>query len=195
VPPCCGPKAHQPYWYVPSIFTLRFSLAQDFWMSAIGEPARMPPVLVYDNACQVVQLIQSTTDPVKKQQYSLWFGRSAIIVDRFHYSSHKNSSGQGLQRICADYCDPNKLEEMRSTDGRPLFNTSRNESANVWLGGFHSMVRGMTEINYHFFIDLMLLLKNDITAKELAKGGHQPTFGWYAMHADAHGRPQDMDVV
>jgi hypothetical protein len=48
------------------------------------------------------------------------------------------------------------------------------EQTNVWLGGFHAILREMLVERYNFFLDQMILLRNRMTRKKLQKDGHCP---------------------
>jgi hypothetical protein len=138
---------------------------------------------IYDNACSVVRFMQSAQDPATKRWADEVFGNVLFLVDRFHSSKHKDA-------LCSEPVNEADRTRRRSThpghpkmldeDGRPLFNTSRAESDNVWRGGFHSMVRAMATTQFEFFFDVIFSFHNEILVDQLERDGKAPAFEWYA---------------
>jgi hypothetical protein len=56
------------------------------------------------------------------------------------------------------------------------FNSSIAEQTNVWLGGYHSICREMSQDRYEFFLDEMVARKNKITFERLREGGSNPRY-------------------
>ena len=59
-------------------------------------------------------------------------------------------------------------------DGKWVFNTSICEQTNVWLAGFHAILRDMEATRYNFFLDEMLKRWNRYVVKQLKAKGHCP---------------------
>jgi hypothetical protein len=96
-------------------------------------------------------------------------------VDVFHHKTkHKETD-----TWCQTRCNPAGFPEMlwfnpttKKTEW--YFNTSIAEQTNVWLGGFHSMCRELRPLFYDFFLDEMIMIRNQITQKRLVQQGHGP---------------------
>jgi len=75
--------------------------------------------------------------------------------------------------FCQSNCNPAIYTELHGEDGKAwYFNSSIAEQTNVWLGGFHSILREMKVDRYNFFLDQMILLRNVMTHDKLQKDGH-----------------------
>lgn len=116
----------------------------------------MPHVSFYDNNCMMNIHVNSSPIDVKA------FSRTLLPVDPFHFKSHKES-----HLPCRLNNDPNLFPELKTEDGRWVFNGSAAEVINVWLGGFESMVRNMHAVRYHFFLNEMVRLRNIYTVEKL----------------------------
>lgn len=67
------------------------------------------------------------------------------------------------------------FKELLGEDGKGwFFNSSIAEQTNVWLGGFHAIVREMLVDRFNFFLDQIILLRNQMTLDKLQKAGHCP---------------------
>ena len=47
---------------------------------------------------------------------------------------------------------------------------------NIWVGGFHAILREMTGVKYDFFLDQSIMDKNELTREKLAADGHLPDY-------------------
>jgi hypothetical protein len=54
------------------------------------------------------------------------------------------------------------------------FNSSIAEQTNVWLGGYHAICREMTVDKYNFFLDEMIMRRNEDTVQRLLETGNEP---------------------
>jgi hypothetical protein len=86
----------------------------------------------------------------------------------------------GYQLLIAR-CNPAAFQELRYFNEKTkkdewYFNTSIAEQTNVWVGGFHSMCREMRAIFYDFFLDQMVLMRNEMTRKRLVERGRNPRY-------------------
>ncbi|POW07521.1 hypothetical protein PSHT_09902, partial [Puccinia striiformis] len=61
--------------------------------------------------------------------------------------------------FCRQWTDPNLYPQLKK-DGSWIFNSSAAEIANIWYGGFASICRNMTAVQYNFFLDEMVRLHN-----------------------------------
>jgi len=94
-------------------------------------------------------------------------------VDVFHWKTkHKKTSD-----ACAIDCNPTLFEELIGDDGKSwFFNSSIAEQTNVWLGGYHAILREMGQVKFNFFLDEMIFRKNRITKHSLEKHGECPNY-------------------
>ncbi|POW08991.1 hypothetical protein PSTT_07137 [Puccinia striiformis] len=82
------------------------------------------------------------------------FTESIVAVDAFHFKSHKEDDC-----FCRKWTDPNLYPQLKK-DGSWIFNSSAAEMTNIWYGGFASICRNMTAVQYNFFLDEMVRLHN-----------------------------------
>lgn len=98
--------------------------------------------------------------------------RCALPVDVFHHKTkHKETDVE-----CQQHCNPANFPELLSDDGGWVFNTSIAEQTNVWLGGYHSMLREMTVEKYNFFLDELIMRKNEVIKHKLEVDGQLPSY-------------------
>ncbi|KNE94329.1 hypothetical protein PSTG_12354 [Puccinia striiformis f. sp. tritici PST-78] len=109
-------------------------------------PTSMLQVILYDSACKLLAHIYKSTAEERDR-----FTESIVAVDAFHFKSHKEDDC-----FCRKWTDPNLYPQLKK-DGSWIFNSSAAEIANIWYGGFASICRNMTAIQYNFFLDEMLL--------------------------------------
>ncbi|KAF7314043.1 hypothetical protein HMN09_00562900 [Mycena chlorophos] len=120
-----------------------------FTQEAFSVPrAHKPDFLIYDTACDAQR--QVLTHP---EQWS-WFRDVKFPVDVFHFL---NKHGI-YHEFCQEWCNPADFPELLGPDGRWFFNTSIAEQTNVWLGGYHSIVREMLPVKYDFLLDELVRL-------------------------------------
>jgi hypothetical protein len=122
----------------------------------------MPNHIFFDNNCQLAQHVRKNEDPA--------FTEVALTVDVFHFTCKHSKKDV----FCQENCNPKDFRELMTEDGKWYFNSSIAEQTNVWLGGFHSIVREMTPIKYNFFLDQMILLRNQMTITKLKRDQWQP---------------------
>lgn len=125
----------------------------------------MPEIVIYDLGCQAYQhLVKSKNDLYKTVGFP---------VDVFHWTcKHKKTS-----EACSVHCNPTNFKELLGNDGKTwFFNSSIAEQTNVWLGGYHSILREMGVKKYNFFLDEMIMRKNRITKISLEKDGVSPDY-------------------
>lgn len=96
-----------------------------------------------------------------------------LSVDVFHF----NCKHSQKDVFCQMNCNPALFPELLSEDGKGwYFNSSIAEQTNVWLGGFHAIVREMLVDRYNFFLDEMIILRNRMTHAKLTREGHCPMY-------------------
>ncbi|KAF7297871.1 hypothetical protein HMN09_01007900 [Mycena chlorophos] len=104
----------------------------------------MPEIVIYDNNCTLYKHLASIKDPlIDKNGLNVGFP-----VDVFHWEcKHKK---EGIE--CSVHCNPRLFPELLGENGKAwFFNSSVAEQTNVWLGGFHSILREMGAVKYNFF--------------------------------------------
>ncbi|POW09681.1 hypothetical protein PSHT_09040 [Puccinia striiformis] len=109
----------------------------------------MPQVILYDSACKLLAHIYKSTAEERNR-----FIKSIVAVDVFHFKSHKEDDC-----FCRQWTDPNLYPQLKK-DGSWIFNSSAAEISNIWYGGFASICRNMTAVQYNFFLDEMVRLHN-----------------------------------
>ena len=58
--------------------------------------------------------------------------------------------------------------------GKWVFNSSAAEQANIWLGGYHAIVRDMLPCRYDFFLDEIIKCCNEKLVVRLQEMGKVP---------------------
>ncbi|KAJ7033257.1 hypothetical protein C8F04DRAFT_1210932 [Mycena alexandri] len=136
-----------------------------FVQKACSVPGAFKPEhLIYDTNCDAKQQVLAHPD-----MWS-WFTDVAMTVDVFHFLNKHSVT----HTFCQEHCNPAKFPDLMTPDGHWYFNTSITEQTNVWLGGYHSIVREMLPVKYNFFLDEMIRLRNVQTLAKLAADGHNP---------------------
>ncbi|TFK54807.1 hypothetical protein OE88DRAFT_1778248, partial [Heliocybe sulcata] len=118
-----------------------------------------PETIFYDNNCGVYKHLEATGDPINRQ--------IGLPVDVFHWEcKHKKSNIE-----CSYHCNPHAFPELIAEDGRSwVFNSSAAEQTNVWLGGYHAIIREMNVVLYNFFLDEIIMRRNEKMIKKLEQG-------------------------
>ncbi len=125
-------------------------------------PRARPSFLFYDNNCHLLQHIRASG--IKGLEHV------GMPVDVFHASTKHSDS----DTFCAENCNPALFPELYNEQLQWIFNSSAAEQVNVWFGKFLSVVREMTEVHYHFFLDEMISIYNSYREEVLAKRGLSP---------------------
>ena len=125
----------------------------------------MPEIAIYDLWCKVFEHLKASGNDLYKSV--------GFPVDVFHWTcKHKKTSD-----VCAVDCNPTNFKELLREDQKTwFFNSSIAEQTNVWLGGYHSMLREMVVGKYNFFLDEMILWKNRLIKATLEQDGSCPDY-------------------
>ncbi|KAF7372143.1 hypothetical protein MVEN_00073200 [Mycena venus] len=125
----------------------------------------MPDIVIYDNNCTVYKyLVHNNIELYKTVGFP---------VDVFHWTC--KHAKQGVE--CSYHCNPTQFPELLGEDGKAwFFNSSVAEQTNVWLGGYHSILREMGVDKYDFFLDEMIMRKNRLTKAKLQAEGTVPDY-------------------
>ena len=134
---------------------------QNYLKATFPTPQSTPEFFVFDNNCKL--------DAHQKKNKEKHFEDTAMPVDVFHFrTKHKSTDTH-----CQMFCNPAAFPELMK-DGKWVFNTSICEQTNVWLAGFHAILRDMEATRYNFFLDEMLKRRNCYVVKQLKAKGHCP---------------------
>nr|GAT54678.1 predicted protein [Mycena chlorophos] len=137
--------------------------AKDFLKRTFPSPWLLPTHIFYDKACQLLKHLQAQGDH--------FFRYVRLVVDVFHASNHHDEA------FCNANNNPALFPELRTMrEGREqwTFNSSVAEQANVWFGAFQAMSREMSVPRYNFFLDEMILLRNEWLVGQQRQKAKQP---------------------
>ncbi|KAK7033790.1 hypothetical protein R3P38DRAFT_3312437 [Favolaschia claudopus] len=122
-----------------------------------GCPDLRPSFLAYDKACDLLRHIVT-----QDGSDSIWIATTRFIVDAWHYINHRTY--------------------------RPwAFNTETAEQLNSWLNGFESQLRQMTDVNFDFFVHVLMMLYAERVEEHVRRKnrGLMEEF-WAAVNGDLH---------
>ncbi|KDR67274.1 hypothetical protein GALMADRAFT_283614 [Galerina marginata CBS 339.88] len=135
---------------------------QEFIKRTFRINGQAPNHIFFDNNCSLAKHVKD--DPFFAKKIGL-------TVDVFHF----NCKHSERDVFCQSNCNPAAFKELHGENGKAwFFNSSIAEQTNVWLGGFHAIVREMLVDRFNFFLDQMILLRNQMTLEKLKKDGHCP---------------------
>ncbi|KAJ7715578.1 hypothetical protein DFH07DRAFT_1014705 [Mycena maculata] len=150
-------------------------------------PQSRPSFIGYDKACDLLRHIV-TQDP-----NDLWLKTTKFIVDAWHYIGHR-----ATDVLCRTRCNPAPTDGsqpdlvLTETDDNGVahqtraFNTETAEQLNSWLNGFESQLRQMTDVNYDFFVHVLMLLYAETVEKRVAEKGRELSEEfWNAVNGNA----------
>ncbi|KAJ7722911.1 hypothetical protein B0H14DRAFT_3623551, partial [Mycena olivaceomarginata] len=139
----------------------------------LDHPESNPSFVAYDDACSLLRHIV-TQDP-----HSAWLRTTKFVVDAWHYIGHR-----ATDILCRLWCNPAPMngsqpdlilveEDANGTKHQTrAFNTKTAEQLNSWLNGFESQLRQMSDVNYDFFIHVLMMIyakrvKKQVDTKDL----------------------------
>ncbi|KZT50815.1 hypothetical protein CALCODRAFT_444049 [Calocera cornea HHB12733] len=124
----------------------------------------MPQVLFFDNSCSLRRWLQDRPEAAH-------FKNTALVVDVFHYKSKHSQEDV----FCSTHCNPAAYPDLYDVDNkRWTFNSSACEQANAWLRKYQGQLREMSAIRFEFFLDEVIMAKNEATVEDLRRRGHEP---------------------
>ncbi|KAJ7790408.1 hypothetical protein B0H13DRAFT_2394584 [Mycena leptocephala] len=141
------------------------SILNEIWKN---NPQSRPSFMVYDKACDLLRHIV-TQDPT-----DLWLQMTKFIVDAWHYIGHRSTD-----ILCRTRCNPAPTNGtqpdlvLTAEDDNGVvhqtraFNTETAEQLNSWLNGFESQLRQMTDVNYDFFIHVLMMIYGETIEKRI----------------------------
>ncbi|EGG08623.1 uncharacterized protein MELLADRAFT_84719 [Melampsora larici-populina 98AG31] len=118
----------------------------------------LPPIQFLDNSCTFDKSLRKDPEASERLKGTI------RPVDPFHMRTHSEKDAQ-----CRKLNDPKRWSFLKKPDGNWRFNGSAAEITNAWYGGFLSICRGMHEINYRFFLEEMIRVRNDSLLSKLVK--------------------------
>jgi uncharacterized protein YbdZ (MbtH family) len=133
-----------------------------------GCPESRPSFMVYDKACELLRHI------VTQDMQDLWLTSTKFIVDAWHYINHRTTD-----TLCRTRCNPaptdgsqpdlviSEVDDNGVAHQTRAFNTETAEQLNSWLNGFESQLRQMTDINFDFFIHVLMMLYGETVEKRV----------------------------
>ncbi|KAK7026535.1 hypothetical protein R3P38DRAFT_2527960 [Favolaschia claudopus] len=136
---------------------------KEFLKRVFPWPWVLPTHIFYDNACHLLQHLNATDDS--------YFKSVRLAVDVFHARHHHKEDGD---TFCNTNNNPALFPELRITEGKWSLNSSIAEQTNVWFGAFQAMTREMSVPRYNFFLDEMILIRNEWFVGEQERKGKQP---------------------
>jgi hypothetical protein len=117
--------------------------------------------IFFDNNCTLAKMVKD--DP--------FFHDIGLTVDVFHFKSKHSVT----DTFCQTNCNPAAFPELAGEGGEGwYFNSSIAEQTNIWFGGYHPICREMSVDKYNFFLDDMVLRRNEATLIKLEREGHMP---------------------
>jgi len=129
-----------------------------------------PDHIFFDNNCTLASMVRDNKDP--------FFDDIGLTVNVFHFKSKHSET----DLFCQQNCNPAAHPELISDNDKGwYFNSSIAEQTNVWLGGYHAICWEMLIDKYTFFLDEMILRRNQMTQEKLANEGQSPR-NWLYSH-------------
>ncbi|KAJ7603022.1 hypothetical protein DFH06DRAFT_1152278 [Mycena polygramma] len=138
------------------------------------QPQYRPSFIAYDKACDLLRHI------VTQNSNDLWLETTKFVVDAWHYIGHRASD-----LLCRTRCNPAPTDGtqpdlvLTSTDDNSVvhqtraFNTETAEQLNSWLNGFESQLQQMTDVNYDFFVHVLMMIYGETVEKKVVSKGRE----------------------
>ncbi|KAJ7649348.1 hypothetical protein DFH06DRAFT_996274 [Mycena polygramma] len=135
-------------------------------------PEYRPNFVAYDKACELLRHI------VTQDAHDLWLTSTKFIVDAWHYIGHRAND-----ILCRTRCNPaptdgsqpdlvlTEVDEDGNIHQTRAFNTETAEQLNSWLNGFESQLRQMTDINYDFYVHVLMMIYGETVEKCVVQKG------------------------
>ncbi|KAJ6493912.1 hypothetical protein C8R47DRAFT_1267246 [Mycena vitilis] len=131
-------------------------------------PEKRPGFIVYDKACDLLRHIatQNINDS--------WIASTKFIVDAWHYIGHR-----ATDILCRTRCNPapsdgsqpdlviTQVDDNGVAHQARAFNTETAEQLNSWISGYESQLRQMTDVNYDFYIHVLMMMYGEMVEKRV----------------------------
>jgi hypothetical protein len=144
-------------------------------------PDSKPSFIAYDDACDLLRHI------VTQNPNDAWLSTTKFIVDAWHYIGHR-----ATDVLCRSWCNPAPVngsqpdlviaeeDTLGQAHQTRAFNTETAEQLSSWLDGFESQLRQMTDINYDFFVHVLLLVYGEKMEERAERKGKSLTEDFWA---------------
>ncbi|KAJ6518179.1 hypothetical protein C8R47DRAFT_1232236 [Mycena vitilis] len=131
-------------------------------------PDKRPGFVVYDKACELLRHI------VTQNIDDSWIASTKFIVDAWHYIGHR-----ATDILCRTRCNPapsdgsqpdlviTQVDENGVAHQTRAFNTETAEQLNSWISGYESQLRQMTDVNYDFYIHVLMMMYGEMVEKRV----------------------------
>ncbi|KAJ6506633.1 hypothetical protein C8R45DRAFT_1050921 [Mycena sanguinolenta] len=149
------------------------SLINKIWADSVD---LRPGFIVYDKACDLLRHI------VTQNSDDLWIKTTKFIFDAFHYINHRSTDV-----LCRTRCNPapmdgsqpdlvlTEFDDTGVVHQTRAFNTETAEQFNSWLDGFESQLQQMTDVNFDFFVHVLMLIYGEMAEKRIRSKGKELT--------------------
>jgi len=133
-------------------------------------PDSRPSFIAYDDACDMLRHI------ITQNPNSPWLATTKFVVNAWHYIGHR-----ATDILCHLWCNPAPTNGAQpdlvlvKEDAHGVkhttraFNTETTEQLNSWLNGFEAQLRQMSNVNYDFFVHVLLMLYKEMVEERIAK--------------------------
>ncbi|KAJ7847772.1 hypothetical protein B0H13DRAFT_2405521 [Mycena leptocephala] len=143
-------------------------------------PNSRPSFIAYDDACHLLRHIvtQNPNDP--------WLS-TKFIVDAWHYLGHR-----ATDILCRLWCNPAPKNGSQpdlvlvEEDANGIchqtraFNTETAEQLNSWLNGFESQLRQISDVNYDFFVHILMMIYAEKVQKQVVQKNQELSATFWA---------------
>ncbi|KAJ7731729.1 hypothetical protein B0H16DRAFT_1257236, partial [Mycena metata] len=133
-------------------------------------PSFRPSFIAYGDAGDLLRHIvtQNPNDP--------WLTATRFIVDAWHYIGHR-----ATDVLCRLWCNPAPLngsqpdlilveqDAIGVSHQTRAFNTETAEQLNSWLNGFESQLRQMSDVNYDFYVHVLMMIYAEKVEKKVVE--------------------------
>ncbi|KAJ7599944.1 hypothetical protein C8J56DRAFT_768806 [Mycena floridula] len=124
---------------------------------------RMPEYFVYDNNCSLSKHVKGNSA----------FDGVGLPVDVFHFKSKHSIK----DTWCQSHCNPAGFPDLiKEGETGWWFNTSIAEQTNAWFGRFKTMTQAMHSDRFDFFLDQMIIMRNEDTREKLELSRDCPSY-------------------
>jgi len=113
---------------------------------------------------------------VTQNPNSPWLATTKFVVDAWHYIGHR-----ATDILCCLWCNPAPTNGAQpdlvlvKEDAHGVkhttraFNMETAKQLNSWLNGFEAQLRQMSNVNYDFFVHVLLMLYKEMVEERIAK--------------------------
>ncbi|KAJ7118705.1 hypothetical protein C8R46DRAFT_1364980 [Mycena filopes] len=157
-----------------------------------GFPEFRPSFIVYDKACELLRHI------VTQNVDDSWLTSTKFIVDAWHYIGHR-----ATDILCRTRCNPAptngsqpdlvlvQVDDNGVVHQTRAFNTETAEQLNSWLNGFESQLRQMTDVNFDFFMHVLMMVYGESVEKRVVSRKRDLTQEFWD---EVNGVAMDVDI-